>query len=133
MKSLATVSLLVPDYDAAIRFFTEALRFELLEDTALGPDKRWVRVAAPGGAGAALLLARAANEEQRAAIGRQSGGRVFLFLHTDDFDGDHARLQAHGAHFAETPRQEAYGRVAVFVDPWGNKWDLIEPACQPAP
>ena len=125
-RALATVSLLVPDYDDAIRFFTQALRFTLLEDSPRGPGKRWVRVAPPGGQGAALLLARAATPQQQALVGGQGGGRVWLFLHTDDFWADHAHLQAQGVHFAETPREEDYGTVAVFTDPWGNRWDLIQ-------
>lgn len=123
---LAAVALLVPDYDDAVAFFTRDLGFRLLEDTPLGGGKRWVRVA-PDGGGTALLLARAVGERQAAAVGEQGGGRVFLFLETDDFDRDHARLRARGVRFAETPRDEPYGRVAVFVDPWGNRWDLIEP------
>jgi len=122
---IALTALLVRDYDEAIRFFTRALGFELLEDSPAGPGKRWVRVAPSGGAGGALLLARAATPEQERAIGNQSGGRVFLFLETDDFDRDYARMRAEGVRFAEEPRQEAYGKVAVFLDLYGNKWDLI--------
>ena len=125
-RRLAYTSLLVPDYDEGINFFTRALRFELLEDTPLSPGKRWVRVA-PSHEGGALLLARASNAEQQALIGKQGGGRVWLFLHTDDLDADIAHMRAHGVQFAETPRSEAYGRVVVFLDPWGNRWDLIEP------
>jgi catechol 2,3-dioxygenase-like lactoylglutathione lyase family enzyme len=128
-NSIAALALLVADYDEAIAFFTQALRFELLEDTRLSAEKRWVRVAPPGAAttqGAALLLARAANDTQRAAIGNQSGGRVFLFLHTSDFAADYAHMQAHGVRFTEAPRNEPYGRVVVFLDLYGNKWDLIE-------
>ncbi|MEQ8814761.1 MAG: VOC family protein [Thalassobaculum sp.] len=126
-QSIVTVALVVPDYDEAIAFFVGTLGFELLEDTPQAPGKRFVRVAPKGGSGAALLLARAATDEQRAAIGNQTGGRVFLFLHTDDFDRDHARLTAAGIAFAGPPRDEDYGRVAVFVDPFGNKWDLVQP------
>ena len=125
-KALAHLALLVRDYDEAIAWYTAALGFELLEDTPLGGAKRWVRVGPPGG-GAALLLARAATPEQEAAVGKQAGGRVFLFLHTDDFARDHARLEAHGARFREAPRQEPYGTVVVFEDLYGNPWDLIEP------
>lgn len=127
-QSIVTVALVVPDYDEAIGFFVGTLGFVLLEDTDQGPGKRFVRVAPPGGTGAALLLARAANDEQRRAIGNQTGGRVFLFLHTDDFDRDHGRLVAAGIEFTGLPRDEPYGRVAVFVDPFGNKWDLVQPA-----
>ncbi|OYU98219.1 MAG: extradiol dioxygenase [Burkholderiales bacterium PBB5] len=124
--SLATVSLLVHDYDAAIGFFTQALRFRLVEDTPQGPDKRWVVVAPPGGQGAALLLARAATPQQQALVGGQGAGRVWLFLHTDDFWADHRHMLSHGVQFLETPREEPYGTVAVFQDLCGNKWDLIQ-------
>lgn len=127
-QSIVTVALVVPDYDEAMAFFVGTLGFELLEDTPQGPGKRFVRVAPPGGHGAALLLAKAASEEQRAAIGNQTGGRVFLFLHTDDFDRDYGRLSAAGITFAGPPRDEPYGRVVVFLDPFGNKWDLVQPA-----
>ena len=124
---LHAFALLVRDYDEAISYYTGALGFELLEDSAQGGGKRWVRVA-PRGGGCALLLARAANPEQIAGIGRQGAGRVWLFLHTDDFERDHARMQAHGVRFVEAPRSEAYGRVVVFEDLYGNRWDLIQPA-----
>jgi catechol 2,3-dioxygenase-like lactoylglutathione lyase family enzyme len=124
---ISNIALLVADYDEAIRFYTKALGFELLEDRPMGGGKRWVRVA-PAGGGAALLLAKAVNDEQVSRIGNQTGGRVFLFLHTDDFDGTVARLQAHGGQLTEVPRHEAYGRVVVFLDLYGNRWDLIEPA-----
>lgn len=127
MKRLALLSLVVRDYEEAIDFYTRVMRFELVEDTPLSATKRWV-VVAPGKDGAALLLAQAATPEQHAAIGNQAGGRVFLFLHTDDLDADLSHLRAHGVRFAEdTPRSEAYGRVIVFHDLYGNKWDLIEP------
>ncbi|MFO7662694.1 MAG: VOC family protein [Chloroflexota bacterium] len=126
-QSIASVALLVREYDEAILFFTEALRFQLLEDTPLGGGKRWVVVAPPGSTGASLLLARAATPEQAARIGDQTGGRVFLFLHTGDFEGDYAHLQAHGVRFTEEPRDEPYGRVVVFLDLYGNKWDLVQP------
>ena len=119
------LALLVRDYDEAIAFFTRALGFELLEDTALAAGKRWVRVAPPATNGAALLLARAATPEQERAVGNQSGGRVFLFLETDDFARDRARMLAEGVRFIEEPRRESYGTVAVFLDLYGNKWDLI--------
>ncbi len=124
---LALVAVLVPDYDAGIAFFTGALGFRLVEDTDLGGGKRWVRVAPPGG-GSALLLARAATDAQRAAIGAHGGGRVCLFLETDDFARDHAAFRAAGVVFEEAPRAEPYGTVAVFRDPFGNRWDLIERA-----
>jgi catechol 2,3-dioxygenase-like lactoylglutathione lyase family enzyme len=125
-QTLAAAALLVPDYDEAIAFFTTVLRWTLVEDTPLSADKRWVRVAPAGGG--TLLLARAANEAQRAAIGQQSGGRVFMFLHTTAFDADHRHMRAHGVRFLEAPRHEPYGTVAVFLDPWGNRWDLIQPS-----
>jgi catechol 2,3-dioxygenase-like lactoylglutathione lyase family enzyme len=123
---IAQLALLVRDYDEAIGFFTRALGFEVLEDTPVGPGKRWVRVAPPGAKGAVLLLARAATAEQERAVGDQSGGRVFLFLETDDFARDRARMLAHGVRFVEEPRHESYGTVAVFLDLYGNKWDLID-------
>jgi catechol 2,3-dioxygenase-like lactoylglutathione lyase family enzyme len=124
-RSISQVALLVRDYDEAIDFFTRALDFELLEDTALGNGKRWVRVAPRGGAGGALLLARAATPRQERCIGDQSGVRVFLFLETGDFARDHARMRSQGVRFTEEPRQEEYGTVVVFLDLYGNKWDLI--------
>jgi catechol 2,3-dioxygenase-like lactoylglutathione lyase family enzyme len=123
---LGALSLLVRDYDEAIAWFTRVLGFELLEDTQLTPDKRWVRVAPPGARETCLLLARAATPEQVAHIGRQGGGRVWLFLHSDDFDADHRRLLAAGVRFAEAPRRESYGSVAVFEDLYGNRWDLLQ-------
>lgn len=127
-RQLATVTLLVRDYDEAIRFFTEALRFELVEDTPRGPGKRWVVVAPARNAGAALLLAKAVTDEQAASIGKQAGGRVFLFLHTTDFASDHAHMASHGVCFLEAPRHEPHGTVAVFLDLCGNRWDLLQPA-----
>lgn len=124
--SITKVAYLVRDYDEARDWFISKLNFELVEDTPLSEVKRWVVVAPKNGAGAALLLARAADEAQSAAIGRQSGGRVFLFLETDDFDRDHAAMIAAGVRFLESPRLEAYGKVAVFVDLYGAKWDLVE-------
>ncbi|SDE44450.1 VOC family protein [Limimaricola pyoseonensis] len=125
MSRLGNVSLVVPDYDEAIAFFTGPMGFELAEDVAMG-DKRWVRVV-PSSGGTGLILARADTAEQRAAIGAQGGGRVWLFLETADFAGDHARMRDAGVVFEEAPRHEPYGTVAVFRDPWGNRWDLIEP------
>jgi catechol 2,3-dioxygenase-like lactoylglutathione lyase family enzyme len=127
---IATVSLLVRDYDEAIAFYRDALGFALIADTPLGGGKRWVVVGPPDG-GARLLLAQADGEAQAARVGDQTGGRVGFFLETDDFARDHAALLARGAKFLEAPRHEAYGRVAVFVDLYGNKWDLIEPRQDP--
>lgn len=127
-QRLARLALVVPDYDAALAFFTGVMGFCTVEDSDLGGGKRWVVVAPRGGTGAELVLARAATPEQRRAIGNQAGGRVFLFLETDAFDADHARLSAAGVVFEEAPQSEAYGRVAVFRDPFGNRWDLVEPA-----
>jgi catechol 2,3-dioxygenase-like lactoylglutathione lyase family enzyme len=121
---LGMVTLVVPDYDAAIAFFVEKLGFELIVDREETPTKRWVEVAAVDGA--RLLLAKAANDDQASAIGRQAGGRVGFFLYTDDFDSSHAAMTANGVTFAETPRIEAYGKVAVFQDIVGNRWDLIQ-------
>lgn len=125
--SIATVALVVADYEAALQFYCGSLGFELVEDTPLGGGKRWVLVQPRGATGARLLLARADGEAQRAAIGRQAGGRVGFFLETDDFARDHAAFTARGVRFIEAPRHEAYGTVAVFEDLHGNRWDLIEP------
>lgn len=121
------MALIVRDYDEAIEWYTRALRFELIEDTPRGGEKRWVRLAPRGSQGACLLMARAVNEEQASRIGNQSGGRVFLFLHTDDFAADHAHMKSEGVRFSEEPRHEDYGTVVVFEDLYGNRWDLIEP------
>lgn len=126
-RRIAHVALVVRDYDEAIRFFTRALGFELLEDSPQPDGKRWVLVAPPGG-GAALLLARAATPGQQRAVGNQAGGRVFLFLATDDFARDYRHMTAQGVRFTEQPRHEPYGTVVVFLDLYGNKWDLIGPA-----
>jgi catechol 2,3-dioxygenase-like lactoylglutathione lyase family enzyme len=132
MHRIAHVAVVVPDYDEAIAFYVGVLGFALVEDTPLGDGKRWVvvapRAAQPAGAPAptSLLLARAVGADQEARIGDQTGGRVFLFLHTDDFERDHQRLTAAGVRFVEPPRQESYGTVAVFADLYGNRWDLIE-------
>jgi len=125
-QTIGALTFVVPDYDEAIAYFTETLGFSLVEDTPLTPGKRWVLVAPPGG-GARLLLAQAADESQAARIGDQTGGRVFLFLHTDDFWRDYRLLLAKGVRFLETPRGESYGWVAVFEDRWGNRWDLLQP------
>lgn len=121
---IAHVSLLVPDYDTALDFFRR-IGFECREDTDLGRGKRWVRIAPPG-ARTELLLARAAQDRQSDAIGEQGGGRVWLFLETEDFARDYQRLRDAGVAFEGLPRDEAYGRVVVWTDPWGNRWDLIE-------
>jgi catechol 2,3-dioxygenase-like lactoylglutathione lyase family enzyme len=128
-QHLSALTLFVRDYDEAIEFFVGLLGFDLVEDTSLDEAKRWVRVR-PGGAsaesGACLLLARAATPEQAARVGDQAGGRVFLFLETDDFRRDHERLLARGVRFLEAPRDEPYGTVVVFEDLYGNRWDLIQ-------
>ncbi|MBG6157260.1 catechol 2,3-dioxygenase-like lactoylglutathione lyase family enzyme [Labrenzia sp. EL_159] len=123
---IGAVTLVVPDYDAAISFYVEKLGFDLVEDTKLSPNKRWVLVAPKGSTETRLLLALADGDQQIAAIGNQTGGRVCLFLNTDDFDRDHQAMKSKGVTFLETPRVEPYGKVAVFEDPFGNKWDLIE-------
>ena len=126
-RAVAQVALVVRDYDEAIAWYADALGFVLLEDSDLGGGKRWVRIAPAADAAFALLLAKAANERQLAAVGDQHGGRVGWFLHTDDFARDHARLAAAGARFDGAPRHEAYGTVVVFSDLYGNRWDLIGP------
>lgn len=122
---IAAVALLVREYDEAIAFFVAKLGFDLSEDTDLGAGKRWVRVT-PRGGEASVLLARAVNPDQIARIGDQAGGRVWMFLHTDDLDRDHAAWTAAGVHFRETPRREAFGRVVTFDDLYGNVWDLVQ-------
>ncbi len=122
---MLAVTLIVPDYDPAIRFFCDVMGFSLIEDRDEG-HKRWVTVA-PAAGGVKLVLARAEDAAQRQAIGNQGGGRVWLFLECDDFAARHARMQAAGVIFEEAPRHESYGTVAVWRDPWGNRWDLLEP------
>jgi catechol 2,3-dioxygenase-like lactoylglutathione lyase family enzyme len=124
---LGLVTLLVDDYDRAIAFYVDAVGFELLEDTPLDAVKRWVVVAPRGARETAVLLARAVGPAQRARVGDQAGGRVGLFLSTDDFERDHARMRAAGVAFEEPPRREPYGTVAVFSDLYGNRWDLVQP------
>jgi catechol 2,3-dioxygenase-like lactoylglutathione lyase family enzyme len=126
-QHLAAVALMVRDYDEAIAFYVGTLGFTLVEDTRLNDAKRWVLVAPPGSTETRLLLAKADSPEQKTRIGNQAGGRVFLFLHTDDFERDHAAMREKGVRFLEAPRHEEYGTVAVFADPYGNKWDLIQP------
>ena len=123
-QEITAVALVVRDYDEAIAYFTGCLRFAVVEDTPLGGGKRWVVVRPPGG-GTALLLARAATPEQAARVGDQTGGRVFLFLRTDDFWRDYREMRGRGVRFAEEPREEGYGTVAVFLDLYGNRWDLV--------
>ena len=128
IQSLAAVTVLVPSYDDGLAFFRDVLGFEVLEDTALSPNKRWVVVASSRGAGAALVLAVPSDERQKTRVGDQTGGRVAFFLHSGDFWADYEKLLGRGVNFLETPRREPYGLVAVFVDPWGGKWDLLQTA-----
>lgn len=133
-QRIAHVTLLVRSYDEALAFFTQALGFCVLEDTPLGNNKRWLLVAPPESRGTCLLLAEATTPEQAQFIGKQANGRVFLFLHTDDFWRDYNQMQSRGVKFLESPRRESYGTVAVFEDLYGNKWDLLQPnAVLPSP
>jgi len=125
-QNLFQIALIVNDYDEAIRFYTEKLNFVLVEDTRLSETKRWVVVAPQGSEGCRVLLAKAANPEQQSRIGNQTGGRVFLFLHTDDFWRDYKTYVDRGVSFVREPSKESYGTVAVFKDLYGNLWDLIE-------
>ncbi|MES2388395.1 MAG: VOC family protein [Bacteroidota bacterium] len=122
---LGLVSVLVPDYDEAIAYYTQSLGFTLKEDTQMGAGKRWVVVSPPGAKETGLLLAKASGGAQEAVIGMQTGGRVFLFLHTDDFYRDYNHMKSMGVQFTEEPREEEYGTVVVFKDIYGNKWDFI--------
>ncbi|MBU0912436.1 MAG: VOC family protein [Gammaproteobacteria bacterium] len=124
-QRLGLISLLVADYDEAIEFYTQKLGFELVEDSPQG-EKRWVVVRPQSATETAILLAKASNEPQKQQIGNQCGGRVFLFLNTDDFWRDYSRMQQQGVKFLETPREEAYGTVAVFEDLYGTRWDLLQ-------
>ena len=126
-QQLAAIALLVPDYDTALAYYTGVLGFVCVRDEDMGGGKRFVVVAPPGEGGAHLVLARAATPEQASRVGDQTGGRVFLFLHTDDFHRDFAAYTARGVDFREAPREEVYGTVAVFRDAFGNLWDLIQP------
>ena len=126
-QRIAHIALVVKEYDEAIQFYTEKLGFTLIEDTTLSDDKRWVLVAPRGATECSLLLAKAADEQQSASIGNQTGGRVFLFLFTDDFWRDYNNMVAQHIHFVSPPREEPYGIVAVFEDLYGNQWDLLEP------
>ncbi|MBQ4833961.1 VOC family protein [Pseudoalteromonas sp. MMG010] len=125
-QQIASVALVVRDYDEAIDFYTNKLLFTLLEDTQLEKGKRWVQVAPPNTSGMSLILAKASTEEQRNAIGNQTGGRVFLFLQTNDFWRDYNRMKEKGVTFTQAPREEDYGTVVVFQDLYGNKWDLLQ-------
>lgn len=125
-QSIGAISLVIPDYDQAIDFYVNVLGFQLVEDTDLESGKRWVLVAPPGSTESRLLLAKADSPAQERVIGNQAGGRVWLFLNTDNFARDHAAFLNRGVQFLESPRNEPYGTVAVFQDPFGNKWDLIE-------
>lgn len=131
LNRLAAVTVLVPSYEDGLAFFHDSLGFAVLEDVPLGPDKRWIIVAGRQGAGAALVLAVPSDERQRTRLGDQTGGRVGFFLHTADFWGDYETMRSRGVRFLETPRSEPYGLVAVFLDPWGGKWDLLQPADGP--
>ncbi|MEL7422629.1 MAG: VOC family protein [Bacteroidota bacterium] len=126
-QHIARIALVVRDYDEAIAWYTQKLKFELLEDTQLSETKRWVVVAPPGSNECALLLAKAAKPEQELAIGNQTGGRVFLFLYTDDFWRDYNRMLAEGIEFVRKPEEQPYGTVAVFKDLYGTLWDFIQP------
>ena len=127
-QQIAHIALVVKDYDEAIEFYREKLGFTLLEDTKLSETKRWVLIRPPGSGECSLLLAKAAKPEQERAVGNQTGGRVFLFLFTDDFESDYEAMLKKGIHFVRTPAKEEYGTVAVFEDLYGNLWDLIEPS-----
>jgi catechol 2,3-dioxygenase-like lactoylglutathione lyase family enzyme len=126
-QRIAHIALVVDDYDQAIQFYTQKLSFVLMEDTVLSETKRWVLVAPEGDNNCCLLLAKAANTAQRSRVGNQTGGRVFLFLYTDDFWQDYHTMVANGINFVREPSEETYGTVAVFEDLYGNLWDLIEP------
>jgi catechol 2,3-dioxygenase-like lactoylglutathione lyase family enzyme len=126
-QTLGHIALIVRDYDEALEFYTRMLNFKLIEDTRLSKDKRWVLIAPPGSQGTNLLLAQASTPEQVSRIGNQTGGRVFLFLHTDDFWRDYREMTARKVKFVRESREESYGTVAVFEDLYGNLWDLVEP------
>ena len=125
-QEIAHITLVVNDYDEALQFYIDKLNFKLVEDTVLSETKRWVLIAPNGTATCCLLLAKAANEEQISRVGNQTGGRVFLFLYTDDFEKDHIAMKQKGIEFIREPVEEKWGRVAVFKDLYGNLWDLIE-------
>ena len=125
-QEIGYVTVVVRDYDEALAYFTSVLGFELIEDTPLDREKRWVLVAPPGSQSTRLLLARAVTTEQASRVGHQTGGRVFLFLHTDNFWRDYHAMKERGVNFQEVPREESYGTVAVFEDIYGNRWDLLQ-------
>ena len=129
-QRIAQLALVVKDYDEAIAFYRDKLKFRLIEDTVLSETKRWVVMAPPGNSNTCLLLAKAANEKQLASVGNQTGGRVFLFLHTDNLLRDYERMKADGVQFVRLPAVEAFGKVAVFEDLYGNLWDMIEPSAK---
>jgi len=126
-QRLAHIAIVINDYDEAIKFYTEKLHFDMVEDTQLSETKRWVLVRPKGSNECCLLLAKAANDEQRSRVGNQTGGRVFLFLHTDNFERDYQNLLDHQIEIVRQPQREEYGTVAVFKDLYGNLWDMIEP------
>ncbi|HBM16728.1 MAG TPA: hypothetical protein DD381_10360 [Lentisphaeria bacterium] len=126
-QKLALISVVVDDYDRAIEFYTEKLHFDLIDDSTLTPTKRWVVIAPKGSVGCSILLAKAVGDEQKSRIGNQAGGRVFLFLHTDNFERDYQNLLDNKVTIIREPKTEVYGKVAVFEDLYGNLWDLIEP------
>ena len=126
-QNIVHIALVVKEYDEAIRFYTEKMDFSIVEDTKLDDTKRWVLIAPPGGSSCSILLAKAASDEQEARIGNQTGGRVFLFLHTDDFWRDYNKYVERNVRFIRLPKVETYGTVAVFEDLYGNRWDLIGP------
>jgi uncharacterized glyoxalase superfamily protein PhnB len=126
-QRLAHIAIVVNDYDEAIKFYIDKLKFDLIEDTKLSETKRWVRIKPRGEGQTCLLLAKAANDEQQSRVGNQTGGRVFLFLHTDDFERDYKNLIDNGIEIVRPPQKEPYGTVAVFKDMYGNLWDMIEP------
>ena len=125
-QRISNIALVVEDYDDAIAFYTEKLNFQLIEDTDLGGGKRWVQISPPNANGANLLLAKASNEQQSQSVGNQAGGRVFLFLQSNDFWRNYHQMKTQGVEFTEEPREEAYGSVVVFKDLYGTKWDLLE-------
>ena len=125
---IAHIALVVDDYDEAIQFYTKKLNFILKEDTVLSETKRWVVITPPGSGGCSLLLAKAANDDQKTRVGNQTGGRVFLFLHTDDIERDYKNMKEQGISFVREPAPEEWGTVAVFKDLYGNLWDLVEPS-----
>jgi lactoylglutathione lyase len=125
-QNISNIALVVESYDDAIEFYTQKLNFQLIEDTDLGDGKRWVQISPPNSTGTNLLLAKASNDEQRKSIGNQAGGRVFLFLQTNDFWRDYHQMKSQGVEFSEEPRVEEYGTVVVFKDLYGTQWDLLQ-------